>query len=77
MNLNASGDTHVSFFARHLVPSPCGRFLLVSTDTGRMVGGRVTCMGASGCLWHDVLVAGLKHCSALCNLAHRCVFFRS
>jgi hypothetical protein len=43
MNLNASGDTHVSFFARHLVPSPCGRFLLVSTDTGRMVRGWVAC----------------------------------
>lgn len=37
VNLNASGDDHVSFFARHLVPSPCGRFLLVSTDTGRLL----------------------------------------
>ncbi|KAL6764979.1 WD40-repeat-containing domain protein [Haematococcus lacustris] len=37
VNLNASGDSHVSFSARHLLPSPCSRFLLVSTDTGRML----------------------------------------
>jgi hypothetical protein len=37
VNLNAAGDDHVSFFARHLTPSRCGRFLLVSVDTGRML----------------------------------------
>eukprot|EP00199_Chlamydomonas_sp_CCMP681_P002158 CAMPEP_0119103270 /NCGR_PEP_ID=MMETSP1180-20130426/1744_1 /TAXON_ID=3052 ORGANISM="Chlamydomonas cf sp, Strain CCMP681" /NCGR_SAMPLE_ID=MMETSP1180 /ASSEMBLY_ACC=CAM_ASM_000741 /LENGTH=419 /DNA_ID=CAMNT_0007087725 /DNA_START=55 /DNA_END=1314 /DNA_ORIENTATION=+ len=37
VNLNKGGDDHVSFFPRHLVPSPCGRFLLVSTDTERML----------------------------------------
>lgn len=25
VNMNATGDDHVSFFARHLAPSPCGR----------------------------------------------------
>jgi WD40 repeat protein len=37
VNMNAAGDDHVSFYARHLAPSPCGRFLLVSTDGARML----------------------------------------
>lgn len=46
VNMNAAAaagdDDHVTFFARNLVPSPCGRFLLVSTDTGRMIMMRLS-----------------------------------
>ncbi|GLC57139.1 hypothetical protein PLESTB_001191500 [Pleodorina starrii] len=37
VNLNESGDDHVSFTAKHLVASPCGRYLLVCTDTPRQL----------------------------------------
>lgn len=37
LNMNASGDDHVSFSAMHLALSPCGAFLLVSADNGRLI----------------------------------------
>ncbi|EFJ46916.1 hypothetical protein VOLCADRAFT_105357 [Volvox carteri f. nagariensis] len=37
VNLNESGDDHVSFTAKHLVTSHCGRYLLVCTDTPRLL----------------------------------------
>jgi len=37
INMNATGDDHVSFSAVHLALSPCGRLLLVSADNGRLV----------------------------------------
>ncbi len=37
VNLNSSGDDHVSFYARHLALSPCGKYLLICTDGTRML----------------------------------------
>jgi len=37
VNMNAQGDSHVSFVAKHLARSPCARYLLVSTDGGRII----------------------------------------
>ncbi|KAG2447223.1 hypothetical protein HYH02_007963 [Chlamydomonas schloesseri] len=37
VNMNEAGDDHVSFTAKQLVPSPCGRYLLVCTDTPRLL----------------------------------------
>ncbi len=36
VNLNALGDSHVSFSARQLAVSPDFKYLLVSTDTSRI-----------------------------------------
>jgi hypothetical protein len=40
-NMNASGDDHVSFTASHLSLSPCGKYLLVSSDGARIIMYRV------------------------------------
>ncbi len=45
MNLNATGDDHVSFTAAHLALSPCGSYLLISTD-----GARIIMMAIAGML---------------------------
>lgn len=37
VNLNSQGDMHISFVAKHLEVSPCQRYLLVSTDGGRII----------------------------------------
>eukprot|EP00198_Chlamydomonas_reinhardtii_P000165 XP_001689500.1 predicted protein [Chlamydomonas reinhardtii] len=37
VNMNEAGDDHVSFTPKQLLPSPCGRFLLVCTDTPRLL----------------------------------------
>jgi len=37
VNMNAHGDTHVSFVAKHLAMSPCSKYLLISTDGGRII----------------------------------------
>ncbi|KAG2444485.1 hypothetical protein HXX76_001235 [Chlamydomonas incerta] len=37
VNMNEAGDDHVSFAAKQLLPSPCGRYLLVCTDTPRLL----------------------------------------
>ncbi|KAG2493658.1 hypothetical protein HYH03_008173 [Edaphochlamys debaryana] len=36
-NMNEAGDDHVSFSAKQLLPSPCGRYLLVLTDSPRLL----------------------------------------
>mmetsp|Transcript_20517 Transcript_20517/g.53667 ORF Transcript_20517/g.53667 Transcript_20517/m.53667 type:complete len:409 (-) Transcript_20517:284-1510(-) len=37
VNMNAHGDSHVSFVAKHLALSACAKYLLVSTDIGRIL----------------------------------------
>ena len=37
LNMNATGDDHVSFAAAHLTLSACGEYLLVSADNGRLI----------------------------------------
>ncbi|GAX79155.1 hypothetical protein CEUSTIGMA_g6595.t1 [Chlamydomonas eustigma] len=37
INMNEAGDNHISFTARHLALSPDGKYLLVSTDTARLL----------------------------------------
>lgn len=41
VNMNALGDDHVSFTASQLNVSPCGKYLLVSTDGTRIVMFRI------------------------------------
>eukprot|EP00884_Botryococcus_braunii_P021127 jgi/Botrbrau1/7699/Bobra.0159s0136.1 len=42
INMNALGDDHVSFSATQLRRSPCGRFLLVSSDGPRLIMFRLS-----------------------------------
>lgn len=37
VNMNATGDDHVSFTASHIALSPCGRYILISTDGARII----------------------------------------
>ena len=37
VNMNAQCDNHVSFTASHLAVSPCGKYILVSTDGARII----------------------------------------
>ena len=37
VNMNAAGDDHVSFTASYLSLSPCGKYLLISTDGARII----------------------------------------
>ncbi|GIL73720.1 hypothetical protein Vretifemale_3848 [Volvox reticuliferus] len=37
VNLNEAGDDHVSFTVKHLVVSPCRKYLLVCTDSPRLL----------------------------------------
>eukprot|EP01025_Chloroclados_australasicus_P065724 TRINITY_DN8958_c1_g1_i1.p1 TRINITY_DN8958_c1_g1~~TRINITY_DN8958_c1_g1_i1.p1 ORF type:complete len:342 (+),score=33.93 TRINITY_DN8958_c1_g1_i1:85-1026(+) len=41
VNMNSFQDDHVSFYAMTLNPSPCGRFLLVSTNLARIIIYRI------------------------------------
>jgi hypothetical protein len=43
VNMNAMKDDHVSFTASHLALSPCGKYMLISTD-----GARIIMMAISG-----------------------------
>ncbi|BDA40712.1 hypothetical protein COCOBI_01-3650 [Coccomyxa sp. Obi] len=47
VNMNAQGDNHISFTASHLALSPCGKYLLVSTD-----GARIIMFKIAG--WHQI-----------------------
>jgi hypothetical protein len=35
--MNAQGDSHLSFIAKHLTASPGQQYLLISTDGGRII----------------------------------------
>ena len=55
VNMNALGDDHVSFSASHLAASPCGEYLLVSTDGPRIVMFRIAGDDASRfCSLNDI-----------------------
>lgn len=75
LNLNATGDDHVSFSAVHLTLSSCQRFVLVSADTGRLLmyafdGDSEHAGGRYGCAWRSaplvLICSGLllpRHCA--------------
>ena len=51
--MNAMGDDHVSFTASHLALSPCGKYILISTD-----GARIIMMAVSGEIPCLILILG-------------------
>ena len=51
VNMNAQGDYHVSFTASHLALSPCGKYILVSTDGARIIMFKIAGGYDSFLLW--------------------------
>ena len=68
--MNATGDDHVSFTASYLSLSPCGKYLLISTDGARIIMMAVEGVPLSHADFAHAPLSSSKHAPHACYLLH-------